>query len=153
MSRPPTANEPPTPALSAHGPHPIPTVGALMFHGSKSLFTDHAITTRPFPVFWSHSHGIANHFPIHPSFHYSNSSTLNSGVLNGCVTEKISQLWFCSKSKKMKSECGGDGIHQHISGSKSFAKVMYLGEEPAITDFNSETSITPDEAFYTVVVG
>uniref|UniRef100_A0A0D3AUT4 Uncharacterized protein n=1 Tax=Brassica oleracea var. oleracea TaxID=109376 RepID=A0A0D3AUT4_BRAOL len=67
-------------------------------------------------------------------------------------------LRICSKSKKRKSQRGGDGIHQHISGSKSFAKVKYdmmmgLGEEPAITDFNSETSITPDEAFYTVVVG
>nr|VDD20755.1 unnamed protein product [Brassica oleracea] len=28
---------------------------------------------------------------------------------------------------------------------------MELGEEPAITDFNSETSITPDAAFYKVV--
>ncbi|WZZ62575.1 hypothetical protein YC2023_062682 [Brassica napus] len=29
---------------------------------------------------------------------------------------------------------------------------MELGEEPAITDFNSETSITPDAAFYTADV-
>uniref|UniRef100_A0A0D3E9M9 3-oxoacyl-[acyl-carrier-protein] reductase n=1 Tax=Brassica oleracea var. oleracea TaxID=109376 RepID=A0A0D3E9M9_BRAOL len=35
-------------------------------------------------------HGIANHFPIgHPSFHYSSPSTLNAGVLNGFVTEKL----------------------------------------------------------------
>ncbi|CAN6979700.1 unnamed protein product [Brassica oleracea var. botrytis] len=35
-----------------------------------------------------------NSLPIdHLFFHYSNSSTLNHGVLNGCVTEKISALW------------------------------------------------------------
>ncbi|KAJ4890065.1 V-type proton ATPase proteolipid subunit [Raphanus sativus] len=69
---------------------PIPSDGrSLIFQGSKSLFTDPAITTRPFPVLWPHSHAIANHFPIgHPSFHYSSSSTLNSGVLSGCVPEK-----------------------------------------------------------------
>ncbi|CAG7893841.1 unnamed protein product [Brassica rapa] len=40
-------------------------------------------------MLWPHSHAIANHFPIgHPSFHYSRSSTLNSGVLSGCVPEK-----------------------------------------------------------------
>ncbi|CAG7885750.1 unnamed protein product, partial [Brassica rapa] len=40
-------------------------------------------------VLWPHSHAITNHFPIgHPSFHYSRSSTLNSGVLSGCVPEK-----------------------------------------------------------------
>ncbi|WZZ78486.1 hypothetical protein YC2023_099058 [Brassica napus] len=58
--------------------------------GSKSLFTDPAITTRPFPMLWPHSHAIANHFPIgHPSFHYSSSSTLNSRVLSRCAPEKI----------------------------------------------------------------
>ncbi|WZZ32654.1 hypothetical protein YC2023_016055 [Brassica napus] len=46
------SNGPPTPALSARGPHPVPTVS---------------------------------------SFHYSSLSTLNSGVLNGHVTEKISK--------------------------------------------------------------
>ncbi|WZZ21290.1 hypothetical protein YC2023_122677 [Brassica napus] len=76
---------------------PIPPDGrSLIFQGSKSLFTDPAITTRPFPMLWPHSHANANHFPIgHPSFHYSSSSTLNSGVLSGCVPEKpfhISQL-------------------------------------------------------------
>ncbi|WZZ00259.1 hypothetical protein YC2023_072587 [Brassica napus] len=56
---------------------------------SKSLFTDPAITTRAFPMLWPHSYAIANHFPIgHPSFHYSSSSTLNSGVLSGCAPEK-----------------------------------------------------------------
>ncbi|CAG7910901.1 unnamed protein product, partial [Brassica rapa] len=40
-------------------------------------------------VLWPHSHAIANHFPIgHPSFYYSSSSTLNSGVLSGCAPEK-----------------------------------------------------------------
>ncbi|WZY72353.1 hypothetical protein YC2023_004593 [Brassica napus] len=40
-------------------------------------------------MLWLHSHAIANHFPIgHPSFHYSRSSTLNSGVLSGCVPKK-----------------------------------------------------------------
>ncbi|WZY86725.1 hypothetical protein YC2023_033109 [Brassica napus] len=40
-------------------------------------------------MLWPHSHAIANHFPIgHPSFHYSSSSTFNSGVLSGCVPEK-----------------------------------------------------------------
>ncbi|KAJ4884447.1 hypothetical protein Rs2_34540 [Raphanus sativus] len=69
---------------------PIPSDGrSLIFQGSKSLFTDPAITTRPFPVLWPHLHAIANHFPIgHPSFHYSSLSTLNSGVLSGCVPEK-----------------------------------------------------------------
>ncbi|WZZ71209.1 hypothetical protein YC2023_082579 [Brassica napus] len=44
------------------------------------------------PFFWPHSHGIANHFLIaHSSFHYSSSNTFNSGVLNGCVTEKVSR--------------------------------------------------------------
>nr|VDD60777.1 unnamed protein product [Brassica oleracea] len=43
-----------------------------------------------------------------------------------------------TNSKNRKSERDGDGIHQHISGSKSYAKVKYemmmeLGEEPAIT--------------------
>ncbi|WZY68806.1 hypothetical protein YC2023_001046 [Brassica napus] len=72
--------------------HPRPLsrpVGSIPSDGSKSLFTDPAITTRPFPVLWPHSHAIANHFPIgHPSFHYSSSSTLNSGVLSGCAPEK-----------------------------------------------------------------
>ncbi|WZZ84044.1 hypothetical protein YC2023_104616 [Brassica napus] len=66
-----------------------PTVGPLISEGSKSLFTDSAITIRPFSLLWPHSHAIANHFPIgHPSFHYSSSSTLNSGVLSGCAPEK-----------------------------------------------------------------
>ncbi|CAN6980925.1 unnamed protein product, partial [Brassica rapa subsp. trilocularis] len=40
-------------------------------------------------MLWPHSYAIANHFPIgHPSFHYSSSSTLNSGVLSRCVPEK-----------------------------------------------------------------
>ena len=39
------ANRPPTPALSARGSHPVSTVGALVFQGSKSLFTKHAIIT------------------------------------------------------------------------------------------------------------
>ncbi|KAF2567400.1 hypothetical protein F2Q68_00024330 [Brassica cretica] len=79
-----------------------------------------------------------------------------------------------TNSKNRKSERDGDGIHQHISGSKSYAKMMELGEEPAITDLvrkthmkkhpstdetdsqgsNSEASIIPlmrDEAFYKVV--
>ena len=58
------------------------------------MFIDSAITTWPFPVLWPHSHGIANHFPVgHPSFHYySSSSTLNYGVLNGCMTEKVSHI-------------------------------------------------------------
>nr|VDD40354.1 unnamed protein product [Brassica oleracea] len=41
-------------------------------------------------MLWPHSHAIANHFPIgHPSFHYSSSSTLNSGVFSGCAPEKV----------------------------------------------------------------
>ena len=56
----------------------------------------HAITTWHFPVFWPHSHAIVNHFSIgHLSFHYSSSNTINSEVLNGCVPEKISALWWC----------------------------------------------------------
>ena len=67
------------------------TSGALIFQGSKDLFTDHAITIWSFPVLWPHLQGIANHFPIdHTSFHYSSSITLNSGVLNGYVTENVS---------------------------------------------------------------
>ncbi|KAJ4907329.1 hypothetical protein Rs2_10987 [Raphanus sativus] len=95
-----TCNAPTRPRLMGHPRllsrpvDPIPSDGrSLIFQGSKSLFTDPAITTRPFPVLWPHLHGIANHFPIgHPSFHYSSPSTLNSGVLNGCVTEKEKAL-------------------------------------------------------------
>ena len=43
--RPSTAKEPPTPALSARGSHPVPAIGPLIFQGSKSLFTELAITT------------------------------------------------------------------------------------------------------------
>ncbi|KAH0928499.1 hypothetical protein HID58_014226 [Brassica napus] len=44
-----------------------------------------------------------------------------------------------TNSKNRKSERDGDSIHQHISGSKSYAKVKYemmmeLGEKTAITD-------------------
>ena len=93
--RPSTANRPPTSALSARGSHPVWRACVNFSKCSKSLFTDPANTTRPFSVFWPQSHGIANHFPIsHPSFHYSSSSTINSEVLNGCVTEKVSQLWW-----------------------------------------------------------
>ncbi|WZZ34676.1 hypothetical protein YC2023_018077 [Brassica napus] len=84
--------------------HPRPLsrpVGPILSDGSESLFTNPAITTRPFPVLWPHSHAIANHFPIgHPSFHYSSSSTLNSRVLSGCAPEKpfhISQLGMLQK--------------------------------------------------------
>ena len=45
--------------------------------------------------FWPHSQDIGNHFPIgHPSFYYSRTSTLNLGVLNGCVTKKVNALWW-----------------------------------------------------------
>ena len=89
-----TANGPATPALSARGSHSVPMVGALIFQGPKDLFTDPEINTRPFSVLWPHSHDIANHLPIdHPSLHYSCSSTLNLGILNGCVMENVSQLW------------------------------------------------------------
>lgn len=45
------------------------------------------------PAFWSHVHGIPNYFSIdHPSFHYFIPNT-HSGVLNGCMTEKINKLW------------------------------------------------------------
>ncbi|WZZ26276.1 hypothetical protein YC2023_009677 [Brassica napus] len=74
--------------------------------GSKSLFTDPAITTRPFPMLWSHSHAIANHFLIgHPSFYYSNSSTLNSGVLSGCAPEKVAKSILLSLSTYHNSGC------------------------------------------------
>ncbi|CAA7024456.1 unnamed protein product [Microthlaspi erraticum] len=50
--------------------------------GSNDLFTIPAINTRPFPVFWPHSHGFGNHFPKgHPSFNYSSPSTLNWSYL------------------------------------------------------------------------
>ena len=65
------------------------------FEGSESLFNDPAITTRPFSVLWPHLHGIVKHFLIgYPSFHYSSPNTLNFGILNGCVTKKVSQLWW-----------------------------------------------------------
>ncbi|WZZ49253.1 hypothetical protein YC2023_049360 [Brassica napus] len=99
MSRPPRATEPHTPAFSACVSHPVPAIGSLIFQGSKSLFTELAITTRHFPVLWPYSHTIANHFPIgHSSFHYSSSSTLNFGVLNGCVTEKDVTIHLLSKN-------------------------------------------------------
>ncbi|WZZ23653.1 hypothetical protein YC2023_007054 [Brassica napus] len=73
---------------------------------SKSLFTDHAITTRIFPVLWPHSHAIANHFPIgHPFFHYSSSSTLNSGVLSGCAPEKVAKSIMLSLFTYHNSGC------------------------------------------------
>ncbi|CAA7025603.1 unnamed protein product [Microthlaspi erraticum] len=79
--------------LSARGPHPCPTVGALFLGGSENVFTIPAIITRPFPVFFPNSHGFAEDFPKgHPSFHYSSPSTLNSGVLYGPLTEKVSAL-------------------------------------------------------------
>ncbi|CAA7017888.1 unnamed protein product [Microthlaspi erraticum] len=67
--------ESPTPSLWARmpilacGPHPCPTAGPLFLRGSNDLFTIPAINTRPFPVFWPHSHGFGNHFPkvTHPS--------------------------------------------------------------------------------------
>ena len=47
-------------------------------------------------------HGIRYYISIgHPSFHYSSASTLNSEVLNGCVTENNEILINCS---------GTDGI-------------------------------------------
>ncbi|WZZ17652.1 hypothetical protein YC2023_110741 [Brassica napus] len=57
-------------------------------------------------MLWPHSHAIANHFPIgHPSFHYSSSSTLNSGVLSGCVPEKVAKSIFLSLSIYHNSGC------------------------------------------------
>ncbi|WZZ78488.1 hypothetical protein YC2023_099060 [Brassica napus] len=74
--------------------------------GSKSLFTDPAITTRPFPMLWPHSHAIANHFPIgHPSFHYSSSSTLNSRVLSRCAPEKVAKSIILSLFTYHNSGC------------------------------------------------
>ena len=68
---------------------PIPSDGRSVNFSRSESFTHLAITTWHFPVLWSHSHAIANHFPIgHPSFHYFSSSTLNSGVLLGCAPEK-----------------------------------------------------------------
>ncbi|WZY89707.1 hypothetical protein YC2023_046442 [Brassica napus] len=96
-----TCNAPTRPRLMGHprplsrpvGPIPSDGRSVNFSKGSKSLFTDPAITTRPFPVLWPHSHAIANHFPIgHPSFHYSSSSTLNSGVLSGCAPEKVKSV-------------------------------------------------------------
>ena len=47
------------------------------------MFTDLAITTQLFLVFWPHSHSIANYFPIgYPSFHYS---SLSFGILNSQI--------------------------------------------------------------------
>ncbi|WZZ03575.1 hypothetical protein YC2023_089496 [Brassica napus] len=71
----------------------FPQQGALLLHPKRNYvwytYIQTHITTRPFSLLWPHSHGIANHFPLgHPSFHYSSPNTLNSGVLNGCVTKK-----------------------------------------------------------------
>ncbi|CAH2035581.1 unnamed protein product [Thlaspi arvense] len=57
-----------------------------------------------------------------------------------------------TNSKNRKSDRGGDGMHQHISGSKSYAKVKYdmmmeLGEEPAITDLVRKTHMKIDGTF------
>ncbi|WZZ49184.1 LOW QUALITY PROTEIN: hypothetical protein YC2023_049291 [Brassica napus] len=57
-----------------------------------------------------------------------------------------------TNSKNRKSERDGDGIHQHISGSKSYAKVKYemmieLGEEPAITDLVRKAHMKSDGTF------
>ncbi|KAL0730947.1 hypothetical protein Bca4012_027041 [Brassica carinata] len=68
-----------------------------------------------------------------------------------------------TNSKNRKSERGGDGVHQHISGSKSYAKVKYemraqriieevesivLSQQPSTDETdsqgsNTEASITP----------
>ncbi|CAN6984403.1 unnamed protein product [Brassica oleracea var. botrytis] len=57
-----------------------------------------------------------------------------------------------TNSKNRRSERDGDGIHQHISGSKSYAKIKYemmmeLGEEPAITDLVRKTHMKSDGTF------
>ncbi|CAH2070326.1 unnamed protein product, partial [Thlaspi arvense] len=54
-----------------------------------------------------------------------------------------------TNSKNRKSDRGRDGMHQHISGSKSYAKVKYdmmmeLGEEPEITDLVQKTHMKID---------
>ena len=53
-----------------------------------------AITIQFFSVLWPHLHDITNHVLIcHIFFHYSSPNTLNYEVLNGCINEKINQLW------------------------------------------------------------
>ncbi|XP_056865525.1 uncharacterized protein LOC108857439 [Raphanus sativus] len=103
---------------------PIPSDGrSLIFQGSKSLFTDPAITTRPFSVLWPHLHGITNHFPIgHPSFHYSSPSTLNSGVLNGCVTEK--GRWKTSRRSTRDDGPSFSPVRQRRQGKRNTVLVI-----------------------------
>ncbi|CAN6815338.1 unnamed protein product [Brassica oleracea var. botrytis] len=56
-------------------------------------------------MLWPHLHAIANHFPIdHPSFHYSNSSTLNSRDLLGCAPEKFN----IHRKQKLTSASAGE---------------------------------------------
>ncbi|WZZ70187.1 hypothetical protein YC2023_081557 [Brassica napus] len=133
----PTDNGPPTPALSARGLHPVPTVGALIFQSLKVLFTDPTITIRPFPVLWPHFHGITNHFPIgHPSFHYSSPSVLNSGVLNGCMTEKALSV---TNSTNKQSDSGGKIANVPNLGWRSLSsqelQLITTNEDNPINDF------------------
>ncbi|CAN6971813.1 unnamed protein product [Brassica rapa subsp. trilocularis] len=85
-----------------------------------------------FPVLWPHSHGIANHFPAgHSSFNYFSSSTLNFGVLNGCVTEKVThpsitpaQAWYTYFSTYAMPDLHDVSHHKYmrmmtLKGSKS----------------------------------
>ena len=86
----PTVNGPSMPVHSDRGPHLVPTVGSLIFSKCSKSLTLQSLQLMDHPC---PSHCIANHFTIgHPCFQYSNPSTFNSGVLNGCVMEKVSQL-------------------------------------------------------------
>ncbi|CAA7054811.1 unnamed protein product [Microthlaspi erraticum] len=149
--------ESPTPSLwaprpiSARGPHPCPTAGPLFLRGSNDLFTIPAINTRPFPVFWPHSHGFGNHFPKgHPSFNYSSPSTLNSGVTYRPLTEKGTKMHaFVEQSNQMKrfKRCLHEGEWKILTG---FSVVM-VNTEIRLTEarnkiaLTSNTSVTPAE--------
>ncbi|CAA7043806.1 unnamed protein product [Microthlaspi erraticum] len=79
--RPPIPVSHPRP-LSARGPYPCPTVGALFFRGSNDLFTIPAILTFPHVV--SSLTRFQKSLPERSSsFNYSSPSMLNSGVTYG----------------------------------------------------------------------
>ena len=86
--RPLTANGPPKPAHLACESHPVRRT-AITFLRLKII------------VYMHSPHDISSCFGltrmiygiIHLSFHYSSSSTLNLGVLNGCATENVTALW------------------------------------------------------------
>ncbi|CAA7030415.1 unnamed protein product [Microthlaspi erraticum] len=114
---------------------PLSTAGPLFLRGSNDLFTIPAINTRPFPVFWPHSHGFGNHFPKRsPILQLLHPSTLNSGVTYRPLTEKVFSGDVEWSDRVEEIECN-DGVAE--VALESTAKVIELKEialEPNLRD-------------------